>query len=108
MRILYMISVCLFTSVISGCAPGFIYTHITVPVSVNMKYTPVRTKRAEIKTNQLKEPFTGLGISAEWNSRAIGDAVKKIGLKNIYYADMEILSILGGIWREQKILVKGD
>ena len=108
MRTLYMISTLLLTSVISGCAPGFIYTHITVPVSVNMDHTPVGTKRAEIKTNQLKEPLTGIGISAQWSSRAIGDAAKKTGLKKIYYADMEILSIFGGVWKEQKILGKGD
>jgi len=73
-----------------------------------MNNTPVGTKSAAISSRQLKEPISGLGISAEWNSRAIGDAAKHSGLTQINFADMHTFSIFGGIWKKQTVRVWGE
>lgn len=91
-----------------GCSPGFIYTNVTVPVATNMDNTPRGTKVATLDSKQLKEPITRFNLSAEWDSRAIGDAARQAGLSTIYYADMKTISVLGGVWRQKTIRVWGE
>jgi len=86
---------------------GLIYTNSTVPLVTNMNHTPVGSKFAAASSEQLKEPVSGLGVSAEWNSRAIGDAAKHNGLTQINFADMHTVSIFGGIWKKQTVQVWG-
>jgi hypothetical protein len=73
-----------------------------------MNHTPVGNKSAAISSKQFKEPVSGLGISTEWNSRAIGDAAKRSGLTQINFADMHTFSIFGGIWKQQTVHVWGE
>jgi hypothetical protein len=107
-RILHCILICLFYVICSGCMQGFIYTNATVPLVINMNNTPVGNKSAEISSKQLKEPLSGVGLSAEWNSRAIGDAAKRSGLTQINFADIHTFSIFGGIWKKQTVQVWGE
>ena len=108
MRVLCRLVLFLFIIITCpGCRHGFIYSNVTVPVVTNMDKTPRGTKLAAISSKQIKEPYSGLGLSAEWNSRAIGDAARRAGLSKIYYADMQTISVFGGVWKKQKILVMG-
>ena len=107
-KISLLFLICLFYAICSGCMQGLIYTNSTVPLVVNMNHTPVGNKFATASSKQLKEPVSGLGVSAEWNSRAIGDAAKRSGLTQINFADMHTLSILGGIWKKQTVKVWGE
>jgi hypothetical protein len=91
-----------------ACAPGFIYTNVTVPLTTDMDKAPRGTRLASLDTKQLKEPITRFNLSAEWASRAIGDAAKQAGLATIFYADMKTISILGGVWRQQIVRVWGE
>ncbi len=92
----------------AGCSRGLIYTNVTVPLVTNMDKTPRGTRLVTIDTRGMKEPVTGIGINAQWNSRAIGDAAKQFGLRRSYYADMNTFSILGGIWQKQTVRVWGE
>ena len=103
--ILFLITAGMFCC---GCAPGFIYTNITEPLTTDMNETPRGTRLAALDTKQLKEPITRFNLSAEWDSRAIGDAAKRAGLNTIFYADMKTVSVLGGIWRQQTVRVWGE
>jgi len=106
-KILFFLFICMFFAICSGCMQGLIYTNATVPLVINMHNTPVGNKSATMSSRQIREPVSGLGISTEWNSRAIGDAAKRSGLTQINFADTHIFSILGGIWRKQTVQVWG-
>lgn len=95
-------------AVCSACSPGFIYTNITVPLTEDMDHTPRGTRLAALDTKQLKEPITRFNLSAQWDSRAIGDAAREAGLSTIYYADMKTISILGGVWKQEIVRVWGE
>jgi hypothetical protein len=107
-RISLLFFICLFYAICSGCMQGFIYTNATVPLVINMNNTPVGNKSAAISSKKLKEPISGVGLSAEWNSRAIGDAAKRSGLTQINFADMHTFSLFGGIWKKQTVHVWGE
>ena len=107
-KISFFFLICMFYVICSGCMQGLIYTNSTVPLVINMNNTPVGNKSAAISSKQLKEPVSGLGMSAAWNSRAIGDAAKRSGLTQINFADMHTFSIFGGIWKKQTVQVWGE
>ena len=100
--------ICMFYVICSGCMKGFIYTNSTVPLVINMNNTSVGNTSAVISSKQFREPVSGLGISAEWNSRAIGDAAKHSDLTQINFADIHTFSIFGGIWKKQTVQVWGE
>lgn len=100
-RISLISLICLFYVICSGCMHGFIYTNSTVPLVINMNNTSVGNKSAAISSEQLKEPVSGLGLSTEWNSRAIGDAAKRFGLTKINFADMLLSVSLEGYGRNR-------
>ena len=101
---------CLFMCLLfgPGCTSGFIYTNVTFPLTTDMNQTPIGQTVTSVNSKLLQEPFTGVDISVEWDSRAIGDAVRKAGFKTFYFADMQTISFLGGLWEQQAIRVWGE
>ena len=91
----------------TGCAYGLLYTSIREPVVLDMCRTKRGTKEGIAGTRKVSIPATSVNLSAEWSSRAIGDAAGRAGLSEIYYADMKTFRILGGIWEEKTIEVYG-
>jgi len=92
----------------SGCTRGFLYTDITSPLVTNMKRTMVGTTSAKLSSKQVTMPLVQGSLSALWNSRAIGDAAKQQGITTIYSADKRTVSVLGGVWEKQTVIVYGD
>jgi len=92
----------------TGCMRGWVYTNVTVPLVCNMDKTPRGSKMATIDSRQIKEPITRVRMSVEWNSHAIGDAAKRKGLKEVYFADMQTFSLFGGVWKQRKVRVWGE
>jgi len=86
---------------------GAVYTRIKFPLTANLNQTPAAIDTGNGKIVRIKEPFSGYGIYAEFNSNAIGEIAKRHGLKTVYYADIERLSILG-IWRHDDVIVCGE
>lgn len=87
---------------LSGCGAGIIYTHTYQPLTPDMQKTPVV---ATEKTGDIKHIQVGCwGVA--WDSAAIGDVAKKNGLTEVYFADMETLSILR-IWNQYTVHVYG-
>jgi hypothetical protein len=91
-----------------GCVSGFIYSNVTLPLSTDMDRTPRGDKFCTLNSKHLEEPITGIDLSVEWDSRAIGDAARKAGMQSLYYADMKTISVLGGLWKQQIVRVWGE
>lgn len=75
-------------------------------MSEDLVNSPVIVVHTGGKIIQVKEPVSGYGFYAQWNSNAIGDIAQRYGLKEVYFADIEIFSILG-IWTHKKVHVYG-
>lgn len=91
----------------SGCVYGLLYTNIRQPLVVNMRHTSVGEASGMSSTQEVRVPLTTVDISAEWSSRAIGDAANAGGIEEIYYADLHTITVLLGIWRERTVEVYG-
>ncbi len=95
-------AVLLLSVVISGC----VYTHTVQPLTVDMHQTPLAQveKYGTIKTIAFPPIFSTNLIA--WGSAALGDVAREQGMKEIYFADLEIFSILR-IWNEYTVHVFG-
>ena len=60
-----------------------------------------------IEKQRITEPFTGLAITVEVDSIAIGDAMKQTKLNEIYYADLRTVSVLFGIYQKKTLIAVG-
>lgn len=113
-----LICLATFLLVFAGCAAlgrvdqdvlrGYVYTRIKVPYTRDLHPTPgASSAPADGKIIQIREPFSGYGIYAEFSSNAIGDVALRYGLGKVYFADREQFSILG-VWRHRRIYVYGE
>lgn len=96
----------------AGCSVnrpiGLIYTNIKVPLTENLNVTPVPGSGPNSgRTLEIREPVTGVGISAKVDSNAIGDIAGKHGMQTLYFADQQIFSILG-IWNSNRTILYGE
>jgi len=73
-----------------------------------MRSTPMGDLTVKGGTYKVEIPLTRLEMSAEWNTRAIGEVAKKNGLSTVYFCDQKTLSILGGIYLQKEIIVYGS
>lgn len=86
----------------TGCLSGGLYTHITVPLDVNLDQTPVHPNEAKDSWNSFN-----YYIRVDWGSYGIGDIAKRHGLKRVHYADLETLIVLG-VWQQRWAHVYGE
>jgi hypothetical protein len=95
---------------LGGCMTGLIYTHTVVPLTTNFRAgTPVFTGKlneGESDVKDLRIPWP-VSMDVRWHSNAIGDIAKREGIEEIYYADIEHLSVLFSIWRQDTVHVYG-
>lgn len=112
MRAWALLSIIVLTS--SGCnlvprspISGYFYEHYRKPYTIDLNETPVKFKAGGGKVILIKEPFSGHGMSAEFNSNAMGDVASRYGLQKIYWADMEYINILG-VWKERRLHIYGE
>jgi hypothetical protein len=94
---------------LGGCMTGIIYTHTVVPLTTNFHNTPVFTGKlneGESDVKDLRIPWP-VSMDVRWHSNAIGDIAKREGIEEIYYADIEHLSVLFNIWRQDTVHVYG-
>lgn len=84
-----------------GCARGRIYTHVTEPLVTNFHETPVgvRSEKSDVRSFRYY-------VEVDWNENAIGQIAKDNDIEEVYYADLETLSVLG-IWTQRWVNVVG-
>ena len=89
---------------LTGC--GFIYTHTIEPLDVNLDRTPfscdMDSKHGDIK--HIYVPY--VRIHGLWDSAAIGDIAKREEIDTIYFADLEVLKVLG-VWSQYTVHIYG-
>ena len=89
---------------LSGC----IYTHTVEPLTLDMHRTPVVSTQKEDSLKLISFPAPGGTYRLiAWDRAAIGDIAKKHGLKEVYFADLETLSVLS-IWNQYTVHVYGQ
>ena len=93
----------------TGCSsPGLIYTNITSPYTTNFNNSPVGSKICRVNAHRLKEPISRVGVSGEWSSKIIDNAMNEAGMTNCYYVDVKTLSLLLGTYRRKTLILYGD
>ena len=94
---------------ITGCStPGILYTNITRPHTTSFNTSPVGSKVCRVNAHLLKEPITGVGVSGEWNTKIIDNAMQESGMTKCYYADVKTLSLLLGTYKRTTLILYGD
>lgn len=87
---------------------GFLYTSMKAPLSTNYHQTPVASKRVgEAQAKYLYIPFTYGLVSFSWGDVGLEEAKTMGGIKEVSYADYEVLSILG-IYTEFTVYAYGE
>lgn len=93
----------------AGCVgQGLFYTRVVSPYSHDFHNTPVGGKTCRVNEHSLKEPFSGAGVSASFTSRVVEEAAHAAGITNLYYADLETLSVLKGVYARKTLILCGD
>ena len=99
----------LIALIMTGCSsPGRLYTNITRPYTTNFNNTPVGTKTCRIKAHRIKEPITPVGVSGEWSSEIINNAMREAGMTKCYYIDEKTFSLLLESFRRKTLILYGD
>ena len=89
--------------VLPSCLNGLVYTNIVEPLDLNHSATDVGTMQE--REGSIKH-FKYSMLDLSWDSNGIADVAQRNGLNEVYYADMETLSILG-IWNQYTVHVYG-
>ena len=86
-----------------GFSPrGIIYTNIVTPLDVNLSQTPKGVNQCEENIKHLSLRY----VSMSWDSAAIGEIAKQNGIEQVYFADIETLSVLM-IWSQYTVHIYG-
>ena len=94
---------------LSGCVSRpMLYSHVTEPATKKFQQTPVGSKQCLVHGYRVREPFTGHGISAEWDTHYLNQVALQAGITNVYYADIETLSIFFQIYQRRTLIIYGD
>ena len=114
MRRIFAILLCGLALQAAGCvgfrAPvippsGFIFSHWKAPLSTNFDGTPSGGKVGADFSYYLREPI--FKTSYAWRHADIANAMKKAGITTLYYADYEVVQVLG-MFCQFKVIVHGD
>ncbi len=101
----YLVVSCTGCGIISR---GAIYTDTIQPLCVDARGTSLGTRSASGSSKRLEIPTTRIDISAEWDTRAIGDIAREHGMTTVHGCDSRRQSILLGLWRKDEVIIYGD
>lgn len=97
--------------VVSGCGivtRGMIYTDTVQPLCRDLRGTALGTMVGRGSSKRVEIPTSRIDITAEWDSRAIGDIARQHGMKTVYGCDSRRQSVLLGLWRRDEVIVYGE
>jgi len=86
----------------AGCTVGILYTHTVQPLTINHLETPITGTEGQNEIKHIQLPYVGI----MWGDTALGDIAREKGLQDLYYADLEYLSVLT-IWRQYTVHLYG-
>lgn len=101
---------CLFlVLLLTGCmGRSPIYKNVIRPHTTDFDRTPIGSKRCFLSEYKFKEPVSGYGVSAEWDSTNIITAARQAGITRIYYIEKQTFSIGFGVYKRTTLIVNGD
>jgi hypothetical protein len=94
-----------------GCAAprGLLFTYTTEPYTLPYETVArVGSKSCRVDITQLKEPVTRANLSAKWSNHVVGDAMRRAGMTEIRYADLQTLSIVNGAYERRRLIFYGE
>lgn len=104
----------LFALLLGACGcfspKGYLFTRTTVPYTLPYETAGKRvgTKSCRVDTTQITEPFTRTNLSVMWTQRAVAAALKRAGMSEVRYADLETLSILNSSYERRRLVFYGE
>ncbi len=87
----------------TGCGVGILYTHTTIPLTLDMHHTKIVSTSGQGDIKHIQIAYIG----AAWGDASIGSVAKKYGLHELYFADLERLSVLT-IWNQYTLHLYGQ
>lgn len=106
-----LLGVLVVATSLTGCSPrarGIIYSDTVQPLCKDLRGTTLGSKTGDGSSKRIQIPTTRLDITAEWDSRAIGDIAKEHGMQTVHACDGRVESLLLGLWRRDTVIVYGD
>jgi hypothetical protein len=85
-----------------------LYTDTVQPLCRDLRGTGLGTLVGRGSSKRVEIPTTRIDITAEWDSRAIGDIARQHGIKTVHGCDSRRQSVLLGLWRRDEVIVYGD
>lgn len=73
---------------------GLLFSKYKAPLTVNYETTPVCQARGKATCHYVRIPFL-FGIDFAWDDSTLKEAARNGNLKDVEYADYEILNVLG-------------
>ena len=94
---------------LAGCSGGVlfnsgIYSHTVEPLTFNRNPTEVESTMPQANGDIRHIQFR---VFVEWGTNGIGDVARRNGIKTVYYADIERLRVLFGLWQQNIVHVYG-
>jgi len=86
----------------AGCTAGILYQHTAAPLTIDQKATPAVGTEGVGAIKHIQLSYFGI----MWDDAALGDIAREKGLHELYYADVEYLSVLT-IWRQYTVHLYG-
>ena len=99
MRIAAVLTIALIGA---GCTAGILYQHTVTPLTINHRAEPAAGIEGENDIKHIQLPYVGI----MWGDAALGDIAREKGLQELYFADLEYLSVLT-IWRQYTVHLYG-
>lgn len=93
---------------LGGCAQGLVYTNTVTPYCTDLRGTKLGSNTGTGSTKRVSIPVGQVDLTAVWSSRGLHDAAQLHGMKTINACDEHMVSVLGGIWSRQEIMVYGE
>ncbi len=95
----------------SGCgviSRGLIYTDTIQPLCKDMRGTGLGNMTGSGSSKRVELPTARVDLTAEWDSRAIGDIAREHGITTVYGCDSRRQSYVLGIWRKDEVIIYGE
>jgi len=88
---------------------GYILTHTTVPYFLPYETAGrVSSKSCRVDITQVKEPFSRANLSVMWTNRAVSESMKRAGMTELRYADLQTLSVMNSVYERRRLIFYGE
>lgn len=87
---------------------GLLYTDTIQPLCDDLRGTTLGERSASGASKRIVIPTTRVDLSAEWDSRAIGDIGKAHGIHTVYGCDVRTQAYVLGIWQKDEVIIYGE